>query len=249
MNYSTRRELVGKTLMVGIAAGLGAPSVAAQANLSDPVRETLPDGTVAVTAESLHPTGENVTRDNAVVILVDFLTGLMPMVKTLEQETLANNGLAFAKIGQAFKMPLLILGDEGGFRGKHLPAMKELVKNEQFIGRHTPSAWREPKFVQAVQETKRKKLIIGGITTDNCVALLTLDALRAGYDVHVVLDAGGSESKIAEEAAISRLSRAGAVMTTWVQLASELMQDWNTPEGKLVSAIYELHQGGPKAGA
>ena len=249
MNLPTRRELIGKTMTAGMAAGLGMNATAAQAETTDSAEESSPAAAGRAAAESLHPTGENVTRDNAAIILVDFLTGLMPMVKTLDQQLLANNALAFAKIGQMFKMPILVLGDEGGFRGNHLPAMKELVKNERFIGRHTPSAWREPKFVQAVQEIKRKKLIVGGVTTDNCVALLTLDALRTGYDVHVVLDAGGSESKIAEDAAISRLSRAGAVMTTWVQLASELMQDWDTPEGKLVSAIYEQHQGGPKAGA
>jgi nicotinamidase-related amidase len=143
-------------------------------------------------------------------------------------------------------LPIIVLGDEGGFRGKQLPELMEIVKGANFVPRHTPSAWREPKFVEAVKKTGRTKLIVAGITTDNCVSLLTLDALRANYDVHVVLDAGGSDNALAEAAAVNRLSHAGAVMTSWVQLASELMVDWEKPEGTAIGKIYAEHIGGPK---
>ncbi|MDX2065613.1 MAG: isochorismatase family protein [Fimbriimonadaceae bacterium] len=184
---------------------------------------------------------EGLSKSNAVLVLVDYTDGLMPIVKTLSQKALKNNTIALAKIGKAFKLPTIVLGDEGGFRGKQMPELMEIVKNDTFIPRHTPSAWREPAFVSAVQKTGRKKLIMAGISTDNCVALLALDAMRAGYDTYIVVDAGGSDSKHAEDAALSRLTAAGAVLVNWVQLASELLVDWETPEGPVVGKIYQDH--------
>jgi nicotinamidase-related amidase len=182
-----------------------------------------------------------VTKEDSVLVLVDYTDGLMPIVKTITQEKLRNNTVALAKLGKIFKLPTLVLGDEGGFRGTQIPELMAIVKGDQFFPRHTPSAWKEKTFREAVAKTGRKNLIMAGISTDNCVALLALDALRAGYKVTIVTDAGGSDSKLAEETALNRLSAAGAVAVNWVQLASELMVDWDTPEGPAVGKVYQDH--------
>jgi nicotinamidase-related amidase len=198
-----------------------------------------------VTARGEAAARENLTDKNAVLVLVDYQEGLMQLIKTLDQPTLRNNAVALMKLGQAFDLPTLVLGDEGGFRGSFMPELRQVVKkNATFVERHTPSAWREPKFVEAVKKTGRKKLIVAGISTDNCAGLLTLDALRDGYDVYIVLDAGGCDSKTAEDAAVARLTQAGAVITNWVQLASELLVDWQRPQGSAVGQIYADHIGG-----
>lgn len=199
----------------------------------------------AATARGVVAARENLTDQNAVLVLVDYQDGLMSLIKTQDQPTLRNNAVALMKLGQAFNMPTMVLGDEGGFRGNFMPELRQVVKkNFTFVERHTPSAWREPKFVEAVRKTGRKKLIVAGISTDNCAGLLTLDALRDGYDVYIVLDAGGCDSKIAEESAVSRLTQAGAVIVNWVQLASELLVDWQRPQGNTVGQIYADHIGG-----
>jgi len=216
---------------------LNAPDAMAQTAFSKATVGTSDRGTAAAR--------ENLTDKNAILVLVDYQEGLMSLIKTLDPPTLRNNAVALMKLGQAFDMPTLILGDEGGFRGGFMPELRQVVKtNATFVTRHTPSAWREPKFVDAVKKTGRKKLIIAGISTDNCAGLLTLDALREGYDVYIVLDAGGCDSKIAEDAAVSRLTQAGAVIINWVQLASELLVDWERPQGATVGQIYADHIGG-----
>lgn len=57
----------------------------------------------------------------------------------------------------------------------------------------------------------------------------------------MVVDASGSDEKLVEQAAMMRLTQAGAVMTSWVSLASELMGDWQTPEGPAVGKLYQEH--------
>jgi nicotinamidase-related amidase len=234
----TTRHLALATL--AIASGLLlAPRAVAQTTPSSP------NSPVVVSARGTIAARENLTDQNAALVLVDYQDGLMSLIKTLDQTTLRNNAVALMKLGQAFDMPTIVLGDEGGFRGNFMPELRQVVKkNFTFVERHTPSAWREPKFIEAIKKTGRKKLIIAGITTDNCVTLLTLDALREGYDVYIVLDAGGCDSKLAEEAAIARLLQAGAVTVNWVQLASELLVDWQRPQGNTVGQIYAEHIGG-----
>ena len=79
-----------------------------------------------------------------------------------------------------------------------------------------------------------------GISTDNCLIQTALDILKAGYEVYIIVDASGTESKLAEDAAISRLTQAGAVITNWGCIAFELMKDWHL-EGEKIGALYQEH--------
>jgi hypothetical protein len=184
---------------------------------------------------------EKLTKENAAFVMVDFLTGFDPGLKTMEKSTFVNNATAFAKISEMFKMPTIVLGEEGGFRGKFYPLVKEHLKHGISVERQTPSAWDEPKFREVIKKINRKKIIVGGISLDICTQLLTLDLLREGYQVYVVVDASGCDQKIVEEAAMLRMTQAGATMISWGTLASELMKDWRSPEGGKVGALYQEH--------
>ncbi|SFQ81169.1 isochorismatase family protein [Hymenobacter arizonensis] len=184
---------------------------------------------------------EKLTPQNSVLVMVDFLTGFDPGLKTIDKSLYNNNVTALAKLGKLFKLPTLVIGDEGGFRGKFYPALAQYLPDAPRIERHTVSAWQEPKFVEAVKKTGRKKLILAGISIDNCTTHLALDALKAGYEVYVVTDCSGSNEKLVEEAAMMRLTQAGAVMTSWVSLGSELLGDWKKPEGATLGQIYQEH--------
>ena len=82
---------------------------------------------------------------------------------------------------------------------------------------------------------------MGGISLDNCLMQTALDALSAGYEVYVLPDISGTDHPLIEQAALLRLTAAGAVTTNWVSLASELMGDWQGPHGPAVGALYQEH--------
>lgn len=182
---------------------------------------------------------EKVTPQNAGLIMVDFLTGFDPGLNTIPKAVFNQNATALAKMSNIFNLPTIMLGEEGGFRGKFYPLVGEYLSKAVRVERHTPSAWDEPNFQVAVKKLNRKKLIVGGISLDICTQLLTLDLLRAGYGVYVVTDCSGSDQAIAETAAMMRMTQAGAVMVTWGTLASELMKDWISPYGEAVGKLYQ----------
>ena len=89
--------------------------------------------------------------------------------------------------------------------------------------------------------TGRRDVIIGGISIDNCTLHTALDLLRAGYNVQVVVDVSGSNSKLAEDAALARLQAGGAVNSGWLNTLTELGQDFAGPWGRGMMGIIQGH--------
>jgi hypothetical protein len=182
---------------------------------------------------------DKLTRDNAVVILVDFLDGFFPGIKTIDHDLLRRNAEAFTKLSSIFKMPTIMLGEEGSFRGNFFPGVVANAQHAIRVERHTPSAWDEPEFRRVLGEIGRKKVILGGISLDICTLQLTLDLIEAGYEAYVVVDVSGSDTLLNEQAAIARMTQAGAVMVNWASIASEIMKDWQTQEGPEIGKLYQ----------
>ncbi len=182
---------------------------------------------------------DKLTRDNATVILVDFLDGFFPGIKTIDHDLLRKNAEAFSRLSKIFNMPTIMLGEEGGFRGRFFPNVMAHVEHAVRIERTTPSAWDEPKFRETLAALGRPKIILGGISLDICTLQLTIDLLGAGYEAYVVVDVSGSDTELNQTAAMHRMTQAGAVMVNWASIASELMKDWQTPEGPEVGQLYQ----------
>lgn len=182
---------------------------------------------------------KKLNKEEVTLVMVDFLEGFVPGIRTIDKSLFYANAEALAKVGSIFKLPTIMLGDEGGFRGDFFPKVKENLPNATYIERQTVSAWDEPAFRKELERFGNKKIVLGGISIDICTAQLTLDLLNNGYEVYVVVDASGSDTNLNEMAAMLRLTQAGAVMINWGTLASELMKHWGTPEGPLVGALYQ----------
>lgn len=187
------------------------------------------------------------SKKTAGFVLVDFLDGFMPGIQTIDRHVFRKNVEAFVSLGRVFKMPTIQLGEEGGFREKFMEELTRQNDHVIAVERHTPSAWHEPAFVEAVESTGKKQWTLGGISIDICTTLLALDMRRAGYEVFVCPDVSGSDTLLNEQAAMLRLSQAGVGLSGWASIASELLEDWQTPEGPEVGRLYsELSRRGNK---
>jgi len=81
---------------------------------------------------------------------------------------------------------------------------------------------------------------LAGVSTDVCLALPAVSAVRDGYDVYAVIDASGTFSQHALMASMFRMSQAGVVIANATMLVSELFADWSSryaePIGKILGA-------------
>ena len=180
------------------------------------------------------PPYRKLSRDNAVVLLVDHQAGLISLVQDYSPGEFKNNVLALAAVAKFMNLPtILTTSFEDGPNGPLVPELKQMFPDAPFSPRPGQiNAWDNDEFVTAIKETGRKQLIIAGVVTDVCVAFPALSALEEGYEVFVVTDASGTFNEAVRHAAWLRMANAGAQLMNWFSIACELHRDWrNDIEG------------------
>jgi nicotinamidase-related amidase len=217
-----------RELFTAVGAGaVGMATLGATAAMAQQVIDTNP----AAAASNVPP---RLSKDDAVLLLVDHQSGLMSLVQDYVPDEFRNNVLALADIGRLFKLPtILTTSFETGPNGPLMPELKEMFPEAPYIPRPGQiNAWDNEEFVAAIKATGRKQLILAGVVTDVCVAFPALSALAEGFQVFAVVDASGTFNKQVADAALMRIAHAGAVMTNWFAIACELQRDWrNDAEG------------------
>ncbi len=186
---------------------------------------------------------ERFTPDNCVFAFVDHQTGLMNLVHNAPPVDFKNLVVGLAETAKLHKVPTVITTSaETGPNGPCLPEILQLLPDAPVIPRPGQiNAWENAEFVAAIQKTGRKKIVMAGITTDVCVVFAALSALDAGYEVYVIVDASGCQSLEVQNAAILRMSQAGAVIGTWFGISCELLYDWRNPTGPGSAQLFIQH--------
>ena len=112
-----------------------------------------------------------------------------------------------------------------------MPELRELFPDVPLIRRTgTINAYRWPDFRAALEAPDRKKITIAGVSSTTCLQFPPLDMVADGYEVYGAIDASGSESEMARQAAIATLSTRAVQIRTWFSLAAELVADWRRDE-------------------
>jgi isochorismate hydrolase len=97
------------------------------------------------------------------------------------------------------------------------------------MDRTSMNAFEDDAFVAAIKNTGRKRLIVGDLHTEICLAFAVVQALKNDYEVMFVTDAVGGRSQVAHRTAIERTAHAGAVPNTALAVLTELFRDWKSP--------------------
>jgi nicotinamidase-related amidase len=181
------------------------------------------------------------TPDNSVLVMIDHQAFQFANTRNMDPTMILNNAIGLAKAARAFKVPT-ILTTVTSDRGGRLPAALQAVFPDQVpIDRTTLNSWEDPRVVEAVKKTGRKKIIFAALWTEICLAYPAIHAMGDGFDVFVVTDASGGVSVEAHDRAIQRLVQAGAVPLTWMGVMSEWQRDWarTATVGAVAEIVFE----------
>ncbi|HEX2725008.1 MAG TPA: isochorismatase family protein [Beijerinckiaceae bacterium] len=183
-----------------------------------------------------------VRKEDVLVVLLDYQTGMFSLVRDLAPAEFKNNVLALAACARHFGVPTILTSImDYGPNGPLLPEIRAMFPDAPYVRRSGEiNAWDNAEFVQAVRATGRRQIVLAGIVTDAGVAMLALTAAELGFAVFVVSDACGTFSPAARDAAHRRLAGAGVQLISWFALACELHRDWrNDIEG--LAALFARH--------
>lgn len=180
---------------------------------------------------------------DAVMLLIDHQSGLFQLVKDMDMLMLRHNVIALAKAARLTRTPTFTTASvPDGPNGPLIPEIHQANPEAVYIPRTGQiNAWDNPKWVEAIQKTGRKTLIIAGTLTSVCMAFPTLSALEAGYKVFNVVDASGNYSSMATDITVARVVQAGAIPTDTFATLAELMSTWNRPDAMQFAEIMKDH--------
>lgn len=181
--------------------------------------------------------------NDAVLLLIDHQSGLFQLVADMDVVALRNNVCALAKVAHLGKLPTFTTASvPDGPNGPLIPEIHRYNPDAVYIPRTGQiNAWDNPPWVQAIEKTGRKTLLIAGTLTSVCMAFPALSALAAGYKVFTVIDASGNWSKMATEITLARVMQAGAMPVDTFAVLGEIMATWNRADAMEFAAVMVDH--------
>ena len=186
------------------------------------------------------------TKDNSIILLIDHQVGTLEWSANRPKEMIISRTVALAKLGKALGIPIVLTSSQETMaQGLLLPEIQEILPEEyaKRVKREgITNAWNDENYKKAVLDAAggRKNVIMAGLTHDVCIVYPSRSMVEEGFDVQVVIDAGGSPTQIADDIAQQTWEKEGVRSTTINQLVAELIDSWATEDGqKAVQIVYE----------
>lgn len=169
---------------------------------------------------------EQLSADNAAVLLVDHQVGLFSGIVDLDVLTVKHNVVALAKAAKVLGVPTIVTATAPeSMWGPIIPELRTARPDLDVLARTTVNPWDEPRFAQAVTALGRHKLIVAGISTEVCLGLTAIRAVGLGYDAYAAVDASGTFSLTKHETGLLRLAQAGVIVTDYATTMVEILKD------------------------
>jgi nicotinamidase-related amidase len=185
-----------------------------------------------------------ITDKNSVLVLVDYQPAMFRGVGSGDRTIIKMAAVGAAKAASILNVPVFLSSINPKLNGDVIPEITSLFPKLEVLSRPIPSfdALEDDRLLKAIKKTGRKKVIISGLWTSMCFAYTALHALKEGFDVYGLIDASGDSVHDAHKYGVKRMTQAGVIPITLVQLTSEWMHAWTNPKsGELIKEVYSRY--------
>ena len=166
-------------------------------------------------------------RDTTVLVVIDFQERLMPKIPVAEP--VLGNAVKLIRFARELALPILLTEQYPKGLGRTVPEIAAELEGVVPIEKTAFGCMGDSAFVEALEATGCKQLLMTGVETHVCVMQTSLAALDAGYEVFIPRDAVGSREKYNYKAGLARMDRAGAQLVTTEMAMFELLREAGTP--------------------
>jgi nicotinamidase-related amidase len=175
-------------------------------------------------------TASRLVTTDVVLLVIDMQEKLLKAIHQAERAVSASRLLLRA--AEILPFPALLTTQYKKGLGVIHSELAGLAGTGEPIDKMTFSCLASPEFSAALSATGRKTLLICGVETHICVLQTALDAIAAGYAVHIVSDATSSRDPRSIELGLRRMEREGAVISSTEMAIYELLGASGTPAFK-----------------
>ncbi len=183
---------------------------------------------------------------DTLVLFADLQAGIVDRPLTVPYTRLQKGVLALARLAHLLEMPAIISAVKGqdGSPAKLMPEIMQGLGELPVHYRTTADSFENQAIKQAIEATGRKTILLAGAATEVAVQLPALSGSDLGYRVFIVIDAVAGISERTEEAALRRITQAGASTVSVATLAGELAGDFSQPRAQqAIKILFEMANG------
>jgi nicotinamidase-related amidase len=173
-------------------------------------------------------------KENTVLIFIDVQGRLAEIVDGAE--TLFKSLRRLLEGMKILEIPVIVTEQTPDNLGKTRAEFRPLLANLP-VAKSTFSCCGERVFLEVLEKTNRRQVVLCGIETHICVYQTAMDLLAAGYEVHVVSDGVSSRDPANKTLALRRMENEGAKITSTEMLLFELLGDAKAPQFKSILQI------------
>jgi nicotinamidase-related amidase len=112
-----------------------------------------------------------------------------------------------------------------------------LPENAQIIEKTAFSAARSEEFIDKLRDGDVERVLLCGIEAHICVCQTAIDLLDRGIDVHILTDCVASRFEHDKQAALTRLSFAGAIQSSAEMALFEVLRDSKHPNFREIQSL------------
>lgn len=174
-------------------------------------------------------------KDETVFVLVDVQGKLAKIV--YESEELLRNLENLIRGLRILEVPIVWLEQYPQGIGPTTEQVKQHLTGLEPIAKTTFSACKNKEFMQALEKTGRRKILVAGIETHICVYQTAVDLKKHGFDVQVVEDAVSSRTLANKQLGLEKMKAYGVLGTSVEMALYEMLEKAGTEQFKEILRI------------
>lgn len=175
----------------------------------------------------MNPAASLLQKDQTVLVVVDLQEKLLPAIS--ERERVLKNSLLLLRLARVLDLPVVLTTQYRKGLGEIVPDVRAEAPGIEPLDKVSFGCFGNEAFLERLAaHVGRRQLLVVGIESHICVAQTVLGALEKGYQVHVASDAVGSRADSNWKVGLSRMERAGALLSSAEMAVYELLSRSDT---------------------
>lgn len=174
-------------------------------------------------------------RDQAVLVLVDVQERLHAEMP--RRDEVALRLVKLAEAAKRLAVPVVLTEHAAKAFGPTIAPVRSALEGVAALHKMVFSCFGSEEFRSALESLRRKQVVVAGYETHVCVCQTALDALSAGYQVHLVRDATASRSDSDYAVGVEKMSGAGVLPASAETVIFELLERAGTEEFRALLSV------------
>lgn len=173
--------------------------------------------------------------DNTALVIKDIQGKLWNVMH--EKEAFLENAQKLVKGMQVLGVPIIMTEQNPKGLGATLPELMQLMPEVKPMTKFSFNCCQDEGFQQAINNLKRKQILICGIEAHICVYQTALGLLSSGFEVQIVADVVASRAVRNRDIALTRMQSERVKLTTTEMVIYELLQTAENPKFKEILKV------------